>query len=895
MFTVYNCACVALTSGTKLGPYEILAPLGAGGMGEVYRALDTRLDRTVAIKILPAHLSSHSALKQRLEREAKAVSKLSHPHICTLHDIGHQDGIDFLVMEYLEGENLEQRLKKGPLPVDQTSRYSAQIAEALAHAHKFGITHRDLKPSNIMLTKAGAKLMDFGLAKQSELTSLSAALTEMTAEQSKLTGEGMLVGTFQYMAPEQLEGKEADPRTDIFAFGEVMYEMATGKPAFNGGSRASLIASILTTEPAPITQVQPLTPPALERVVRKCLAKDPDDRWQSAADLASELKWMSSESGTAQFAVSASATARPVFDWKLWGLVVMGLLAVAAILFHVFARPAAVTKARMRWIIAPPEGTSFLATGDAPAPVSMSPDGRRIAFVAGQPGKVQLYVQSLDALKATALPGTDGASWPFWSPDSRSLGFFAHGQLERVDADGGAPIDICEARVPRGGSWGAGGIIVFAPETTSGLYRVAASGGQPVSITNIDLTQHDSHRWPFFLPDGKRFLYYAAGHDDISHSHDSLYVGSVDGGVSKFLLRTHANAVYANGHVLFMNDHVLMAQPFDLDRLELSGEPAVVQDGVEEHRTWWMSIFSASQTGTLIFAPALQPDNQMLWMDSNGKKLGTIGEPGRYVSVRLSPDGGRLAVERDRPHHDIWIHDIRRNFANQFTPDATAGLPVWSNDGSKIAFSYEKPNGLDLHVKSVTGAQDEEVLLAPNGYVFPLDWSPDGSVLLYYTDDGTETHAELRVMTMRGPRTSRLLLKAPLYTSNGVFSPDMRWIAYSTRESGAQRVFATPYPGPGPRIPISPGYGGDPVWQKDGHALLYEGDNSTLRVTEVSEHGSDLVVGKTREISQVIEAPVGEGFPFDVAGDGRILLIGRGNDNVNQLIVVSNWDAALKK
>ena len=504
-----------LAPGTTLGPYEIQSAIGAGGMGEVYRARDTRLDRTVAVKVLPAHLTANEALRQRLEREARAISKLSHPNICTLHDIGRHEGIDFLVMEYMEGENLEQRLKKGALPVEQTSRYAAQIADALAHAHKLGITHRDLKPSNIMLTKSGAKLMDFGLAKQSELASLSAALTEMTAEQSKLTGEGMLVGTFQYMAPEQLEGKEADPRTDIFAFGEVMYEMVTGKPAFNGGSRASLIASILTSEPVPISQVQPLTPPPLERVVRKCLAKDPDERWQSAADLASELKWMSSESGTSQIALPAPAISRTAFDRKLWGLIAMAVLAIAAILFHVFVRPVAPSSARMRWIISPPEGMSFLATGDSPAPVAMSPDGRRIAFVAGQPGKVQLYVQALDALKATALPGTEGASWPFWSPDSRSLGFFAHGQLERVDAEGGTPIDLCEARVPRGASWGAGGIIVFAPEPTSSVYRVSASGGQPASITNIDLKQHDSHRWPFFLPDGKHFLYYAAGHDDI--------------------------------------------------------------------------------------------------------------------------------------------------------------------------------------------------------------------------------------------------------------------------------------------------------------------------------------------------------------------------------------------
>jgi len=886
---------VTLAAGTDLGPYRILGPLGAGGMGEVYRANDTRLNRTVAIKVLPATLSADPSLKQRLEREAKAVSQLTHPHICTLHDIGHQNGVDFLVMEFLEGETLEHRLEKGPLPPQQTIRYGAQIADALAKAHKLGITHRDLKPANIMLTKSGAKLLDFGLATQSGSAPLADALTQMTQEQSKLTSAGMIVGTFQYMAPEQLEGKPADARTDIFAFGEVLYEMATGKPAFSGSSRASLIAAILTAEPPPISQLQPLTPPALERVVKKCLAKDPDERWQSASDLGSELQWMSTESTAAHPAIPARAISPRRFDGKLWGMVAMTLLAATALLFHFYSRPAAPAPVRMRWIISPPEGTQFLATGDAPAPVAISPDGRRIAFVAGAPGKSQLYIQSLDALKATTLPGTEGASWPFWSPDSRSLGFFAHGQLRRIEADGGAAIDICEARVPRGASWGADGIIVFAPETTSGLFRVSASGGQPVPTTTPDLV-HDSHRWPFFLPDGKHFLYYAAGHNDVGHAQDSLYVGSVEGGAGKFLLHTHANSAYANGHVLFMKDNTLMARPFDLSRLELSGDPVVVQDGVEEHRTWWMSIFSASQNGTMVFAPVQQPDNTLLWMDSTGKHLGTVGEPGRYASVHLSPDDSQLVVERDRPHHDLWIYDLRgHNLPTQFTFGVTAGLPVWSSDGSKIAFASEKGDYFEVHVKSVFGAQDEEVLLASKNNTFPLQWSPNGSALLYATDESGLQSASLWAMPMLGAHTPRLLLKAPFYTSDGVFSPDMRWIAYGSRESGVQRVYATPYPGPGPRILISPGYGGNPVWQKGGQAILYLGDNASLLATAVREQGADLIVGETREIPQAVEAPVGEGFPFDVAKDGRILAITRGQDNRTQLVVVSNWEAGLNK
>ena len=891
---------MALTSGSKLGPYEILSPLGAGGMGEVYRAKDTRLDRNVAIKVLPAHLTSDPGLRQRLEREAKAVSKLSHPHICTLHDIGHQDGMDFLVMELLEGETLEHRLQKGALPPEQTIRYGGQIADALAKAHKLGITHRDLKPANIMLTKGGAKLLDFGLATQTGPAPLAEALTQMTQEHSKLTGVGMIVGTFQYMAPEQLEGKEADARTDIFAFGEVLYEMATGKPAFSGTSRASLIAAILTVEPPPISQLQPLTPLALERVVKKCLAKDPDDRWQSAADLASELQWMSTGSTTTQSSLPSLPAPPPKFDWKLWGMAAVGVLAAAALLFHFLSRPTTPTATRMRWVLSPPEGTQFLATGDAPAPVAISPDGGRLAFVAGASGKSQLYVQSLDALKATPLTGTEGASWPFWSPDSHSLGFFAHGQLRRIDADGGAPIAICEARVQRGGSWGADGVIVFTPETTTGLYRVSASGGQPVPVTTAD-PQHDSHRWPFFLPDGKHFVYYAASHNDIGHDRDSLYVASVEGGPSKFLLHAHANAAFANGHLLFVKDNALMAQPFDLSSLELSGDPVVVQDGVEEHRTWWMAIFSVSQNGTLIFAPTQNPDNILLWMDGTGKPLGTVGEPGRYASLHLSPDDSHLVVERDRPHHDLWIYDLRRNdlhgedlLPTQFTSGVTAGLPVWSADGSKIAFAAEKAGTFEVHVKSVFGSREEEALVTtPNS--LPVHWAPDGSALLYSTDESGLQEASLWALPLRGARTPRLLLKAPSYTSDGMFSPDMRWIAYSSRESGAQRVYVTPYPGPGPHILISPGYGGNPVWLKDGHAILYLGDGASLEVTEVHEQGADIVVGKTREISQPIEAPVGEGFPMDTARDGRILAITRGQDNRSQLVVVSNWEAGLKK
>jgi len=552
---------MTLASGTKLGPYEIQSPLGAGGMGEVYRARDTRLDRDVAVKVLPTNLSSDPSLRQRLEREAKAVSKLAHPHICTLHDIGHQDGVDFLVMELVEGETLEHRLIKGPLPLEQTLRFSAQIADALAKAHKMGITHRDLKPSNVMLAKTGAKLMDFGLAKQSGLAPLATALTEMTMEQAKLTSEGMLVGTFQYMAPEQLEGKEADSRTDIFALGEVMSEMATGKPAFSGKSRASLIAAILTTEPQPITQLQPLTPPALERVVEKCLAKDPDERWQSASDLAAELDWIAE--GASATSVPATAIGRTQRERWMWALAV--LLFLAGLTTVYFRTSPNLPLPTWSYIVAP-EKTSFAYFA---GPVAVSHDGRKLAFAATtSEGRDVVWVRPLGEPNAKALSGTDGASYPFWSGDDRSIGFFAGGKLKTIDAAGGPVVTICDAAGARGGTWNQSGVILFAT-TWSGIYRVPSSGGAPAEITKPDSSRKQlSHRWPYFLPDGRHYFYLAANFAGGNIETASVYLSSIDSGQTKLLFHARSNIAYTSGYVLYVRDRTLVAQAFDEKQLE---------------------------------------------------------------------------------------------------------------------------------------------------------------------------------------------------------------------------------------------------------------------------------------------------------------------------------------
>lgn len=886
-----------LASGTKLGPYEIQSPLGAGGMGEVYRARDTRLERTVAIKILPAHLSDKPESRQRFEREARAISALSHPHICALYDVGHQDGADYLVMEYLEGETLAEKLAKGPLPLDQVLKISSEIAGALDKAHRHGIVHRDLKPGNLMLTKSGAKLLDFGLAK-AEQTAFTGDMSKLATLSKPLTAEGTIVGTFQYMAPEQLEGKEADARTDIFAFGAVLYEMATGKKAFEGKSQASLISAIMTAEPTPITQLQPMTPPALDRLVRTCMAKDPEERWQSAHDVAAELRWIQ---GTGSQAGSTSAvlirTSKRIYIPWLIAALALGAFTVTAA--RPYFQPSPTIPPRARWVIGPPEKSTFHANGVGGGPVVVSPDGQRLAFAAvDASGKQQLWVRPLDALKADPLPGTEGASYPFWSPDGHSLGFFSHGQLKRVGAEGGPVMPLCNVALTRGGTWSKQGVILFAPDYGGGLYRVPATGGNPTPVTQVDTSQHTSHRWPFFLPDGEHFLYLAIGHDDLSHAHDGVYVSSLDGKESKLLLRAHANVAYADGHLLYLNEATLMAQPFDLRRLELAGEAEAAEDGVEADNGSWLGIFSVSQNGVLAFAP-VNPNfgNQLLWFSSAGKQLGAVGDMGQYRSLRLSPSGQQLAVEHVQPSPNLWIYDLKRNSKSQFTFGPAANVdPVWSPDGKELVFASDRQGGhIDLYRKSVAGPEAERVLLESAKNKFPMDWSPDGGFLLYL-EEHEFTNFSLWALPLRGQQVPRLLLKAPFYSNDGFFSPDGRWIAYSSAEQGRSQIFITPFPGPGAKTQISSTGGSNPVWRKDGRALIYLDDSNNLIETEVSVRNSELSVGNTRLLFPGnTEGLANQGLTYDIAPDGRILINTRSQENQTQIVVISNWSSKLKK
>ncbi|HUP47633.1 MAG TPA: protein kinase, partial [Thermoanaerobaculia bacterium] len=620
---------MSLTSGTKLGPYEIVAPLGAGGMGEVYRARDTRLDRQVAIKVLPPHLSASATLRERFEREARAISRLSHAHICGIHDVGREDGTDFLVLEYLEGETLEHRLARGPLPIDQVLRYGAEIADALDAAHRHGIVHRDLKPSNVMLTRGGVKLLDFGLAKYRHDGSDTAGITAQATAARPLTEEGTIVGTFQYMAPEQLEGGEVDHRTDLFAFGALLYEMVTGRRAFDGKSKTSVIAAILDREPEPISVVQPLAPPALERVIRMCLAKEPDRRWQSAHDVGAELRWIAEAVGNGRPAQVPRRHA------ALLAALAAGL-ALGAAGFWIL-RPQPVPAEPARALIAPPPGAEFdLFAG----PVAISPDGRRIAFVArATGGGVALWVQTLRTGGVQRLSGTEDARFPFWSPDSRSIGFFDLNNLKRIDPDGGPPHVICTALNARGGTWGREGTILFAL-IRDGLYEVAAAGGTPTRITEATSPEAD-HRWPYFLPDGRHYLYLAR---DENPYQSVIWLGKRGSADRTRITVASGGPVYSNGYLFFTREKTLLAQHLDLSKRALAGDPVPISEHLHYLGGMASAIFGVSDSGLLVYSSGGSSTLALVWYGRDGRELGRVGEPAEYTSVDLAPDDRRIAT-----------------------------------------------------------------------------------------------------------------------------------------------------------------------------------------------------------------------------------------------------------
>ena len=899
---------MGLTSGTKLGPYEIISPLGVGGMGEVYRACDTRLDRTVAVKILPSHLSSDPEAKQRFEREARAISSLNHPNICTLYDVGQVNGIDYLVMEFLEGQTLSERLIKGPLPLEQMLKCGIEMCEGLEKAHKTGVIHRDLKPGNIMLTKSGAKLMDFGLAKAATASAPSSSLTMTLSGPSAdqpLTARGMVVGTFQYMSPEQVEGKEADARSDIFALGAVLYEMLTGRRAFTGKTQASIVAAILAAEPQPISTLQPMTPPALDRVVATCLAKDPEERFQTAHDLKLQLKWIAE--GGSKAGVPAPVTAqRKTRERILWGA--LGLLvAVCVALAIIHFRHTTTERQVLHAYIPAPAKVEFAFVGDRTAPLAMSPDGTRLAFGAtGTDGKQLLWVRALQAASSQMLPGTEGLTHPFWSADSRFIAFFAEGKLKKIEATGGPPQVICDAPDGRGGTWNGEGTIVFSPAFNGPLFKVSAAGGTPVQVTELDSSLGESsHRWPQFLPDGRHFLYFARG---MAAQVSITYVGSLDSREKKLLFRSPTNVVASRaGYLLFIRNSTLMAQPFDAKNLTVQGDALPVAEGVLENPAYARAIFSVSDTGVLAYGALgnLNNPSRLLWLDRTGKKVGTVGEPALHSAPRLSPDGKKVAVaigDASRGTTDIWIYDLGNGGRTRLTFDPSFNSqPVWSPDGNQIVFFTTRGNGFpELYRKASNGVGAEEPLMDTHSQERPDDWSPDGKFIIFEPNASLNS---LWLVPLSGSRKPTVFLggESGTYPTEARFSPNGKWLAYVEYGSGNREVYITPFPGKTGKWQVSVAGGRYPRWRADGKELFFLAKNDTiLTAIDVDLSGSAPRTSTPRELFpvQLVYSPwTPESGAYDVAADGKRFLM----DSLDQapapepINLIVNWDAELKK
>jgi eukaryotic-like serine/threonine-protein kinase len=891
---------MAIAAGTKLGPYEIEAALGAGGMGEVYRARDTRIDRTVAVKVLPSHLAGNEDLKQRFDREARAISSLNHPNICALYDVGHEGGVDYLVMEYLEGQELSKLLEKGPLPVTDVLKIAIQIADALDKAHRQGLVHRDLKPANIVLTKHGAKLLDFGLAKW-QATDDQRALSGMTRTSSPLTGEGTIVGTFQYMSPEQLEGQEADARSDLFSLGVVLYEMVTGKRPFEGKSQASLIAAIMREDPRPLSALAPMTPPALERAVKQCLAKEPDDRWQTAGDLKRDLTWI--VEGGSQVGVPAAVASRRRRRFHLgWALATANGVVAIALALWVFVKPAPPSSV-VRFALSNPSDVRSMRW-----PV-ISPDGRTLAFQATDTlGRAMIWVRPLNALAAQPIPGTEAAGRPFWSPDSKYLAFVLNGQLKKVAAAGGPVQLVGETKGAFDGTWGKKGIVLLDGGFRDSIRQISVTGGSLTGATTLDRTAGEVyHAWPCFLPDGDHFLYLAAS-DSIQTQGSLTFtvkVGSLGSGESKRLFTSSSRVAYdPAGYILYALNGVLMALRFDEGKLEVQGEPAPVVENIT--RSFGAAGgpragFSVSDDGTLAYQPQdASTQSEVVWVDRSGHDLSRVGPPGSYRDLMVSPDGTRLAcgaADQQMGTEDIWIHDFERDVSSRLTFDSKDDIwPVWSPDGARVAFASNRSGFFAVYWKSANGlGEDERVSTQDSlGHTGPYDWSKDGRTLAVQRIVSGQWDIGL---TDVATRTTRWLLTTEFNEMAPAISPDGRFLAYSSNETGRNEVYVVELGDRAGKWQISSNMGAFPVWRADGHELFFLGRGGVLMAVPVTP-GASLKVGTPEELFETrLEI---NGFRlrrYDVSADGQRFLLNRqmGDPAATGFVTVLNWSRELQE
>jgi serine/threonine protein kinase len=860
---------MTLAPGTRLGPYKVAASIGRGGMGEVYRAIDTRLDRTVAIKVMAGAFTGFDG-SHTLEIEARASATLNHPHICALHDVSRDGDTPFLVMEYVKGETLASRLARGPLPVREAIRFAIQIAEALDHAHRHGVVHRDLKPSNIMITQSGVKVLDFGLASLRAAAPLQLPLDVTPSASQQLASERTLLGTVHYMAPERLEGREADAASDLFSLGAVMYEMITGRRPFESSSPAGVIAAILRSDPPAPSSVQPDVPASLDWIVQKALAKNPDARWRAAGDVVEVLRWIARQPANAGAATDVRPQQRLLVPLSIASVLIAAGLGLALARTRPAETPALPP---MTFSIFPPENGGFTPTPSSVPAVqfALSPNGRRLAFIASvghDPS--QIWIRALDSLTAEPLAGTQGAEYPFWSPDSESLGFFADGVLKRIDLAGGPARTLAAAPNGRGGAWSRSGIILFAPGTQGGIYRVRAGGGELEPVTRVDTARREaSHRWPQFLPDDRHFIYFVQSASPDAHG---IYLDAIERSAPRRLLSSGLNATYVPpDRLLFVVEDALMAARFDWQNGRVDAESLPVISSIAGSSNFYAAV-SASHTGVLAYESGAS-SSELVWMDRGGRRIGSLGAPAEYADFRLSPRGDRLAValvdaQGHRP--DIRMFDLARGAKARLTSDpATDASPVWSPDGQRIVFR-SNPNGLhDLYQQTANGAGPSALLLQSPNAKYPTDWTPDGRNIVFHTSQ-TQTGFDIWMASVDGLRSTPLV-QTPFDEVQGQVSRLGQWLAYTSLETGQPEVYVRGLSDAATRWQVSGGGGSDPRWRGDGRELFYVSADSWLTSVTFTDSGPAV----PRRLFRVHVAPLGNPFlsNYDVTSDGQRFLV----------------------
>jgi serine/threonine protein kinase/Tol biopolymer transport system component len=881
----------------RLGPYELVALLGHGGMGEVYRARDTRLNRTVAIKLLPPALNDSPHARSRFLREARAIASLSHPNVCIVHDVGDEAGLHFIVMEYLEGEPLAACLSRGPLSAEQVLQRGIEIADGLDHAHGLGVVHRDIKPGNIILTKGGAKLVDFGLA-----ALRSSIFDRETVEDASITKPGQIMGTLQYMAPEQLEGKETDARTDLFACGLVLYEMATGKRAFGGSSSAAIISAILGGTIPSIREVEATYSTDLDWAIRRCLGKTPQERWQSAADLAAVLRWIQRKTAT-----GSEDAQRPPLPKRRWPTAAAASAAAVAIVLATWF-------AARQWQsagsinTAPVRASIRLAadaviSDDGSGAIALSHDSTRLAYSAAVKGTTGLYLRHLDRLDATLLPGTEGASSPFFSPDGSSIAFYAAGKLKKVALDGSSPVVLCDAPRGRGGSWVSADTIVFAPSSDTPLFRVRAAGGDPEPLTVLsEHPRERSHRWPALMPDGRAVLFTAGNPSDSVFSDAQIVIQSLVGAKERrVLVEGAAHARYADGHLLYLKGGSLVAAPFDPDRLELVGNAVTLVEDAARSRYLGSVQFAVSAGGALVYLPATDSRAYLTWISRDGRTTRVGDVKGPYFAPRLSPDGTRIAVDIDDGQGDIGVYDLATgNFHRSTHTPEFDGHPVWSPDGTRFLFASERGPGVQMFWKrwndfrGAPGALAQVAAghppLAPGEYArVPHSWSPDGRFVAF-TENHPDTRRNIWIAQVDGGGEPYPLIVSPFEDTQPVFSPDGKWLAYQSNDQGPDAIYVQALPKAGARILVSADHASAPRWAQSGEIFFWKAGR--MFAVRVSPVGNTLKVGTPTPLFEHSSRP-----SYDVAPDGRRFLFAQPDPvrTPRDLVLLSGWRAALPR